>query len=397
MIISDLTIDVLKKYFVFDRTFDLSRYDINGMHQLHSELSKLKKESYFPNYRFIFLHYETEYYFYKQYPGLTLTNLQRILSNLDISNYFCLILSQQDVADKMKFLQKHETTDQTAIDSIKYQNFYWTDDYLSPMIEQDIKISSEKISQKYLCLNRNNRFHRRVFFTLLKDKKLIEHGAISYHNRDASPSISSYPSAADMHPNKNLCLLETSTHTRVNDRWLLHDEYIKQCVNSGVIETSFKNFKEYVDPSWPDNRKNHYTHSSLVQQCFLQVVSESVYNYPCSFLNEKSLKPILFKRPFVIVGPSGSIKNIQSLGFKTFDHWWDESYDQIEDNEKRMLAVIEIVDQICQKDVHILRDICNEMKEVLEYNFDFYINHFKQQQIDCLHKFCQNNLQPRYD
>lgn len=44
--------DVLKKYFIFDKIFDLLDYD-NDMSMLYEDLKKLKKESYDVNYRFI--------------------------------------------------------------------------------------------------------------------------------------------------------------------------------------------------------------------------------------------------------------------------------------------------------------------------------------------------------
>lgn len=388
-LINDQTVKILKKYFVFDQIFDLCQYDLNNMYQLYSDLSKLKKTSYSQNYRFVFLHYETEYYFDKSYPGLTLINLQRVLASLDISNYFCLVLSQQDISDKLKFLQKHETTDQTAIDSLKYQNYWWTGDHLLPRVDKTIKIHSEKISKNYLFLNRKTRFHRRVFFSLLKDNELLDKGVVSYLGVDESKSPLISELSSDIHSNKNLCFLETSTHTRVNDRWLLHNAYIKKCVDNVPARYFFKNFDEAT--------RAYYLNLLLGQQCFLHIVSETVYNYPCSFLTEKSIKAMVCKRPFVIIGPPGSISNLKSLGFNTFDRWWDESYDQIENNEERMLAILKIVKQIYQKDILSLQDICNEMKDTLEYNFDFFINHFEQSQIDSLHQFCKNNLKIRYN
>jgi len=391
--IDDQTVEILKTYFEFDRLFDLKQYDTNNMSQLYFDLEKLTKESYSPNYRFIFLHYETEYYFDKKYPGLTLINLQRILAALDISNYFCLILTQQDLSHHLRFLQKQETTDLTSIDSIKYQNYYWTNEYLCEKASTDLDLQEDQISKKYLCLNRNLRFHRRVIFSLLNNNNLLNDGIVSYLGLDSPSLTPSLEFSEKLKNKKNLCLLENSTATRVNDQWLLHDEYIKKSVSAVPIGYSFKNFNEIEDPTL----SLKFIDASLEQQCFLHVISETVYNYPSSFLTKKSLKPIIYKRPFVLVGPAGSIKNLHSIGFKTFGQWWDESYDQIEDNEKRMLLVLQIIKQICSIDISSLQDMCKQMKNVLEYNFNFYRDSFKNQEIDRLHNFCQMNLKPRYD
>ena len=136
---------------------------------------------------------------------------------------------------------------------------------------------------------------------------------------------------------------------------------------------------------------------SMSQKCFLNVVTETVYNYPCSFMTEKVIKPIVCKRPFVMVGPPGSIKNLKNIGFRTFDRWWDERYDQIENNEQRLLAVIKIIKSICSMDVPSLRNVCDEMRDVLEYNFKFYTTQFHSKEMKKLDQFCKQNLLPRYD
>ena len=43
--------------------------------------------------------------------------------------------------------------------------------------------------------------------------------------------------------------------------------------------------------------------------------------------------------PFVMVNGHGSISKLKELGFKTFDKWWDESYDD-EPNETDRLNKI---------------------------------------------------------
>ena len=377
--------EILKKYFVFDQVFDLQNYDLN-MHQLYLDLKKFRKNIFAPNYRFIFLHYETEYYLDKKYPGLTLINLQRILAALDISNYFCLVLTQQDISHHLKFLRKTESPDLTSIDSIKYQSYFYTNELLSSKLDYKIKIDSGKISKKYLCLNSRPRFHRRVVFSLLKSQGLLHDGFVSYLGKKTDQIAWSQ----SLDPKDNLCLLNTSTNTRVNDRWYLHDESIKQCVKDVSEELFFKNFEETEIP-------DAFLNLSILQNCFLHVVTETVYNYPCSFMTEKVVQPIVSKRPFVIVGPPGSIKNLKDIGFLTFDRWWDERYDQIENNEQRLLAIIEIIKSTCSMDVPSLRNICDEMRDVLEYNFRFYTTHFHSKEMEKLDQFCKQNLLPRYD
>tara|TARA_Y100000361_G_C11097716_1_gene310090 strand:- start:683 stop:949 length:267 start_codon:yes stop_codon:yes gene_type:complete len=61
-------------------------------------------------------------------------------------------------------------------------------------------------------------------------------------------------------------------------------------------------------------------------------------------------------------------------GFKTFSPWIDESYDEEENHEKRLMMIVEEVKRLCQskKDIH---KMYYEMKDVLIYNQNHLLNH----------------------
>lgn len=170
-------VNVLTKYFEFDRIFDLTLYDTN-MEALYNELNQLKRESYNNNYRFIFLHFDTEYYLSDSTPGFTLINLQRILTRLDIPNYFCLVISQQDLHTQLEQVRISESTDNVAIDCIVSCLLTWA--YFSP--DKELSINNSNIDKKYITLNRVRRLHRRALVGLLADKNLIADGLVSYNN-----------------------------------------------------------------------------------------------------------------------------------------------------------------------------------------------------------------------
>ena len=173
--VTDSGIAILKKYFEFDQIFNLVEYD-SDMSRLYHDLLLLKKESYHPTYRFIFQHWDTDYYITVDQPGLTLRNLQRILVSLDISNYFCLILTHQDIDNELEVLRKEETVDDCAIASIQtiLQNLLW----IPP---EDVELlGPEYISYKYQYFSRVRRSHRTVLFALLQDRNLIDNGMISF-------------------------------------------------------------------------------------------------------------------------------------------------------------------------------------------------------------------------
>ena len=104
------------------------------------------------------------------------------------------------------------------------------------------------------------------------------------------------------------------------------------------------------------------------KECFCAIVNESNYARPLGYFSEKTLMAMNAQLPFILVAPPHTLKYIKKLGFKTFDKWWDESYDSEEDHEKRMLMIFKIIDYIDSKSIEDLKIIYKEMLEILEYN-----------------------------
>jgi hypothetical protein len=166
--------NILEQHFKFDKIFTLIDYDAD-MITLYNELFELKKDSYEQNYRFIFLYYDTDYYITNNQPGLILRNLQRIIVSLDISNYFCLILTQKDITKELEILRQQETTDNCAIASIQHclQDLLWVD-------VADTELAPEIITAKYQSLCGRRRSHRTLLYSLLQNKNLLDQGMVSY-------------------------------------------------------------------------------------------------------------------------------------------------------------------------------------------------------------------------
>ena len=119
---------------------------------------KCTKEEYESNYRFIFLHYDTDYYISNDQPGILLRNLQRILNDLGIPNYFCLILTEQDIQPELNRLCIEETRDTTPIACIQHS----CQDLLYSQPVVGVSLNVDAISHKFMSLNKVRRFHSRI-------------------------------------------------------------------------------------------------------------------------------------------------------------------------------------------------------------------------------------------
>lgn len=119
-------------------------------------------------------------------------------------------------------------------------------------------------------------------------------------------------------------------------------------------------------PNTPNHISKNIEKSYL--DCFCAIVNESVFAQPFPDLGEKILNPIFFGMPFVLVSAPRSLEYLKQLGFKTFDNWWDESYDLIENHQERLLKIYDLIDYIgtLSHDEHI--KIKKSMFDVIAHN-----------------------------
>ena len=137
-----------------------------------------------------------------------------------------------------------------------------------------------------------------------------------------------------------------------------------------------------------DNPPGHASANTGIEEISMHtsalwhLVTETVFYDNKKHLTEKIFKPITAKRPFVLVGAQGNLAYLKSYGFKTFDRWIDESYDDEPDPDKRILLIIEQVEKLCSMSTSQLNSMYNEMKSTLEYNFQHFYGNFKKIIID---------------
>ena len=82
------------------------------------------------------------------------------------------------------------------------------------------------------------------------------------------------------------------------------------------------------------------------------LVTETVFEYPYSFRTEKIWKPIAMGHPWIAVSNRGYYRDMHNLGFKTFQHVIDESFDLIDHNPTRIERIATIIEDLCQQDLH---------------------------------------------
>jgi hypothetical protein len=98
---------------------------------------------------------------------------------------------------------------------------------------------------------------------------------------------------------------------------------------------------------------------------YFSVVTETVFNYPYSFRTEKIWKPVAMGHPWIAVANCGYYRDIKNLGFQTFGHIIDESFDSIENSQDRIERIAVVVEDLCQQD---LAKFIKECYNICKYN-----------------------------
>lgn len=158
-------------------------------------------------------------------------------------------------------------------------------------------------------------------------------------------------------------ILLTETKTRVNDKIFLKNG------NSFPIHYNVTNKNI---PGAPNDNDTRFQ-AKFYQNFGIDIVAESVFDYPYPFISEKTLRPITSKRPFIVLGAKGVLQLLRSKGFLTFNSIIDESYDQIADHSDRFDSVTTSIKTFVSQPIEKIKQDVLSIKNILDHNFRQYM------------------------
>jgi hypothetical protein len=225
-------------------------------------------------------------------------------------------------------------------------------------------------------------------FICLNWRFTVSRCLVSSYLLDKPAYLSWYFSVSPGYLNK-IIWLNDHNHDKFKTECISRLERLNQhaplCVDVEVNDTFYidDTFKTVGYPKLYDN--NHRPHNptthnqffsklkSFYSDTFMDVITESRYAQPTANVSEKTTQAILFLTPFLLVAPPRSLEYIKVLGYKTFDKWWDESYDYESNHVKRMSMIFKIIDYVNGLAETDIERIYMEMLPVLLHNRDHFI------------------------
>lgn len=237
-----------------------------------------------------------------------------------------------------------------------------------------------KLIKKYISFNRltsSTRVYRTILISELYKQGILDQGYVSYN--DVCPDGGTYQENLSLAVTNKLITADLATEVEEN-----------------ITNISLPLRIDYQDQAFIPNHSFVLSAVKETQESFCYLVTETCYWESKHHLTEKIFKPIISKMPFVLAGPAHNLKYLREYGFKTFDKWIDESYDDIEDPIERMTAISNTMRKICAYSLEELQAMLIDMQEVLDHNYNrFYSNEFLD---DCWNELVTNlkNAMPEY-
>jgi len=219
-------------------------------------------------------------------------------------------------------------------------------------IDQDVAIENAFLSLNHVF---HGRSYRLDLLARMLNKNIVHKGSISFH-ATLEDVVSELRNPDSCISDSSRIWLTNNIDKLSNLPWKLDDIPI-----NGNLSARF----------------GHNEHR-LWQRSLLHVVNETVFSEPKLHLTEKVFKPIVAQRPFILAAPPGNLAYLRSYGFRTFDHWIDESYDMIQDPAQRLDAIAGELARFAHMRIDELKVIHRDMLPVLQYNKQHFFGKFRE-------------------
>lgn len=280
----------------------------------------------------------TLYFFDNIYEGHVLTPIHEIHKlavrmNLDTSKiyYFTGGIQAQEIYDE--FCQKNN-----IIEKINIRIAHVWERHVSTTTNKSLQFSYDvKLKDKlFLCFNRMSRMQRIALLGLMYSKNLVDKGHYSF-----------FPSCYSYHMYNNLANLKNhiseSLHKQITNNIYKNQHKLPLLLNTSDVDENANYVKD--------------TDNFYYQSSYFSIVTEtSFFNCPSFtnenvdetsvFFTEKTFKPIICKHPFILLNRPKALSYLKKMGYKTFHPFIDESYDEIENDELRLLAIINEIERL---------------------------------------------------
>lgn len=310
--------------------------------------------------------------------------------NIFSCDFFIVNFLRTGVAHQVDFLNENSYGWKFVLIETNCVGLTYYPDSLFDALEKNKHLNFDKCKFNLSHLNFTTRTHRELFSKFLIKENIIKDNLIAINTKNRNeigfnwPAMEQYKNDIRVQHNTSIQpVKESKINFSSYECWFLNKKFLSLMDNTKLVSSVHPNINNHYD----------YIHLDFLYESILNVVSESVYYYPYVDLGEKVVQPILVKRPFVLIAPPHSLKYLQSIGYRTFGKYIDESYDSIEDPNLRMEKVMQVVKDFNNQSVDENKKTLVEMEDDLLHNYFLMLSQIKNLQKTigkCIIKYVNN-------
>jgi hypothetical protein len=262
--------------------------------------------------------------------------------------------------------------------SILYEHFLCCIVDYEPNLQQMTRLS-EIFDQshkpyKFLFLNGRGRPHRKYLLERFRQLGLLEQSLYTYLDGRGAGSrlLSLNDQGKELMGTPNIVRslpvqyeVERYRDNRISDTHVHH--FVKSDIFKNEWGEIYLQAEPYIDT-------------------YFSVVTETVFEEPWSFRTEKIAKVLAQGHPWICATSRGWYRDLRRMGFRTFDHIIDESFDLIDDHRDRMERIVTVVNDLCQQD---LGSFLAQCEDVCKYNQQHLIEFSQRHRLDFPNRFLE--------
>jgi hypothetical protein len=210
----------------------------------------------------------------------------------------------------------------------------FVDEFYQP-VTQEFLLSADVIDTAYMCLNRKPHVHRLRLYQALTDANLLDRGFVSMGGNPPIRLLDNDAQGQDIAPNPG------------------RDQY---GINNDIVSLGNLN-------NW--------------QRHFLNIVTETIWDCePSNFVSEKTFKPVLGLRPFLIYAPNGAVECLKSRGLEPYI---DDFRDITDADLTQPYNIPVLIAELCKQDASYWRMKFVNLRDKLLHNQDQFKRHVSKQ------------------
>ena len=192
--------------------------------------------------------------------------------------------------------------------------------------------------------------------------------------------------AAIFHKVQTTPVLKENTHSSCHNPYGTEKElalkevsYLKLHNEKEVLNWLDKNF-DFVNGHSCDLTDQHINWAAeinpIMHRDTLVNVTIETHQQPSKeiFLSEKTYRPFYTAQPFINFGNPGTLRVLKEMGYKTFDKFWDESYDEDLPISQRLEKLYKTMIQIAETPMEVLNSYMEDFEPILRHNFNVMIS-----------------------